>query len=145
MYLVSSCLVGVNCRYNGTNKENKFIVDLVKTGKAIAVCPELLAGLPTPRPSCEIIIDERGNRKVISRDNRDFTKKFALGAEKTLRIAKVIGIKKAILMPKSPSCGCGLIYNGAFSGKLIKGNGFTADLLLKNGIEVYTENDLDKM
>ena len=145
MYLVSSCLVGVNCRYNGTNKENKFIVDLVKKGNAIAVCPEQLAGLQTPRPSCEIIIDERGNRKVISRDNRDFTKEFALGAEKTLRIAKVVGIKKAILMSRSPSCGCGFIYNGLFSGEIIKGNGFTAELLLKNGIEVYTENDLDKL
>ncbi|MBZ9606301.1 DUF523 domain-containing protein [Clostridium estertheticum] len=145
MYLVSSCLAGVNCRYNGTNIENKVIADLVKKGNAIAVCPELLAGLHTPRPSCEIIIDEMGNKKVISKDKQDFTKEFVEGSEKTLRIAKVIGIKKAILLSKSPSCGCGFIYNGAFSGGLIKGYGFTAELLLKNGIEVYTENDLDKL
>lgn len=145
MYLVSSCLAGVNCRYNGSNSENKFILQLIKEGKAIALCPEQLAELPTPRPSCEIIIDESGNKKVVSKDGQDFTKEFVEGAEKTLAIAKVIGIKKAILQSKSPSCGCGFIYDGSFSGKLTKGNGLTVDRLISNGIKVYTENDLDKL
>jgi uncharacterized protein YbbK (DUF523 family) len=143
MYLVSSCLAGVNCRYDGKNSKNSVVVELVKSGKAIAVCPEQLAGLPTPRTSCEIIIDENGNKKVISKDEQDFTEKFTEGAEKTLKIAKVIGIRKAILKSKSPSCGYGFIYDGTFSGKLIKGNGLAAELLIKNGVEVYTENDLD--
>jgi uncharacterized protein YbbK (DUF523 family) len=145
MYLVSSCLAGVNCRYNGKSSENKTICELVKSGEAISICPEQLAGLPTPRPSCEIIIDESGNKKVISKDGKDFTKEFFEGAEKTLAIAKTIDIKKAILKSKSPSCGCGFTYDGTFSGKIIKGNGLATELLIKNGIEVYTENDLDEL
>lgn len=145
MYLVSACLAGINCRYDGENSENKIIVDLVKQGKAIPVCPEQLGGLPTPRVSCEIVIDDTGKRKVFSKLKQDFTKQFTKGAEETLRISKAMGVKKAILKAKSPSCGCGFIYDGTFSGKLIKGNGLTAELLIKNGIEVYTENDLKKI
>lgn len=145
MYLVSSCLAGVNCRYNGGNSEHRVILELVKRGEAIAVCPEQLAELPTPRPSCEIVIDEIGNKKVISKDGQDFTKEFIEGAKKTLAIAKAIGIKKAVLQSKSPSCGCGLIYDGTFSGRLIEGNGLTTEILIKNDIEVYTENNLDKL
>jgi uncharacterized protein YbbK (DUF523 family) len=145
MYLVSSCLAGVNCRYNGSNSKNEFILQLVKEGKAIALCPEQLAGLPIPRPCCEIIIDESGNKKVVGKDGQDFTKEFIEGAEKTLDIIKTIGIKKAILKSKSPSCGYGLIYDGNFSGKLIKGNGLTTEILINNGIKVYTENDLDRL
>ena len=145
LYLVSSCLAGVNCRYDGKDNKNKDIVELVRRGQAIPICPEQLGGLPTPRTSCEIVMDEMWNKKVISKDEQDFTKEFIEGAEKTLSIAKIIGVKKAILKAKSPSCGCGLIYDGTFSGKLIKGNGLTAELLIKNGIEVYTENDLDKL
>lgn len=145
MYLVSSCLVGINCRYNGGNSEHKAIVGLVNQGKAIPVCPEQLAGLSTPRSSCEIVIYENGDIKVISEDGQDFTKQFIEGAKKTLAIAKAIGIKKAILKSKSPSCGCGLIYDGTFSGNLIEGNGLVAELLIKNNVEVYTENDLDML
>ncbi|MCQ4923582.1 DUF523 domain-containing protein [Tissierella carlieri] len=145
MYLVSSCLVGINCRYNGGNSEHKAIVELVNQGKAIPVCPEQLAGLLTPRSSCEIVTYENGDIKVISKDGRDFTKQFIEGAKKTLAIAKAIGIKKAILKSKSPSCGCGLIYDGTFSGNLIEGNGLVAELLIKNNVEVYTENNLDML
>ncbi|MBE6066709.1 MAG: DUF523 domain-containing protein [Clostridium lundense] len=143
MYLVSSCLAGVNCRYDGDNSENKTILKLVKEGKAIAVCPEQLAGLPTPRVPCEIVVDENGNKKIVNKDGKDLTKEFMTGAEKALAVAKAIGIKIAILKSKSPSCGCGFIYDGTFSGKLIKGNGFTTEVLIKNGFEVYTENDLE--
>ncbi len=145
MYLVSACLAGVNCRYDGKNSENNVICELVKAGKAIAICPEQLAGLGTPRTSCEIVIDGMGNKKVISKNGQDLTEKFALGAERALEISKVIGIKKAILKSKSPSCGCGLIHDGTFTGQLINGTGLTAELLIKNDIEVCSENDLDKL
>lgn len=141
MYLVSSCLAGINCRYDGKNSENSAIVELVKRGEAIAVCPEKLGGLCTPRASCEICTDEKGNKVVINKAGEDLTSEYKKGAEKTLAIAKVLGIKKAILKSKSPSCGCKHIYDGTFSRKLIEGNGITAELLIKNGIEVCNESD----
>jgi uncharacterized protein YbbK (DUF523 family) len=144
MYLVSSCLAGIDCRYNGTNTENEFVVELVKRGLAIPVCPEQLGGLTTPRACCEIIINENGEKKIISKDGRDFTKEYIDGAEKTLAIAKTLGIKKAILQSRSPSCGCGKIYDGTFSGRFKKGNGLTVELLTQNGIKVYTEDELSE-
>lgn len=143
MYLVSSCLVGIDCRYDGGSNTNKAIVELVKQGKAFPMCPEQLAGLSTPRTCCEIVGYHSDDRKVMSKDGRDVTKEFTEGAEKTLSIAKVMGIEAAILKSKSPSCGCGLIYDGTFSGTTIKGNGLAAELLIKNGIEVFTELDFD--
>lgn len=145
MYLVSACLAGINCRYNGGNSKNKFISQLVEQGKAIPVCPELLGGLKIPRVCCEIITDETGNKKVLSKDGKEFTKEFVDGAKKTLKIAQIVKTEIAILKSRSPSCGYGFIYNGNFSGELIKGNGFTADLLIKNGITVYTEKDVLKL
>lgn len=144
MYLVSSCLAGIRCRYDGKCSENEHIIEMVKQGKAIPVCPEVLAGLPIPRPCCEIASLDGDNIKVISKEGKDVTKEFLTGAEKALEIAKIVGVKKAILKSKSPSCGCGQIYDGTFSGKLIPGNGLTADLLIKNGIEVLTENDMER-
>ena len=145
MYLVSSCLAGVNCRYDGKSNENKVVQELVKQGKAIAVCPEQLSGLPVPRPCCEIINNNNGSIKVVNEYGKDLTDAFIRGAEKTLEIAGIIGAEKAVLKSKSPSCGCGFIYDGTFSGKLKEGNGLTAELLIKNGIEVYTENDVAKL
>lgn len=142
MYIISSCLAGISCRYDGESSENQYVIELVRQGKAMPVCPELLGGLPVPRVCCEIIEDERGEQRVVSSEGRDFTREFALGAEKTLEIARIIGAKKAILKSKSPSCGCGLVYDGTFSGRLIEGNGLTAELLMENGIEVITESDL---
>ena len=142
IYLVSACLAGCKCKYNGESNEIKVIVEMVERGQAIPVCPELLGGLDTPRASCEIITEEMGNRKVISCEGKDLTKEFSLGAKKTLLIGKTKGITKAILKSKSPSCGYKFIYDGTFSGKLIPGNGFTTDLLIKNGIEVFSENDI---
>lgn len=141
MYIVSSCLAGINCRYNGKSYENEYIVNLVNKGKAIPLCPEVLGGLSTPRPPSEIIIDENGKKKVVTNEGIDITKEFLLGGEKFLKVAKALGINKAILKSKSPSCGHNCIYDGSFSGNLIKGNGITCDLLLENGIKVYSEND----
>lgn len=145
MYLVSACLARVNCRYNGSNSANSVIQELIKQGKAIAICPEQLGGLPTPRACCELIVDKSDTRKIVSKDGQEFTNKFIEGAEKTLAIAKIIGIKKAILHSRSPSCGYGIIYDGTFSGKFKEGNGLTAKSLVKNGIKVYTKDDLDKL
>lgn len=141
MYIVSACLAGVNCRYDGKNNLDKRILELVKRGEAILVCPEQLGGLTTPRDPSEIVY-ENGIIKVKSIKNKDVTDNFERGAVEVLKLAKEIGTEKAILKSKSPSCGCGIIYDGTFSGKLIQGNGVTAKLLIKNGIEVLTEEDL---
>lgn len=141
MILISACLAGINCKYNGGNNSNDKIIELVKKGDAILVCPEQLGGLKTPRTPAEIkIID--GVRKVITKDGVDVTPEYMKGAIEVLELAKKFNITKAILKSKSPSCGCGKIYDGNFSSNLIAGNGMTTELLLQNGIEVITENDL---
>jgi uncharacterized protein YbbK (DUF523 family) len=139
MYIVSACLAGIPCRYDGDSNENKIVLELVRQGKAIPVCPEVLGGLSTPRVPCEIIEDKNGIKKVINKEGKECTKEFIEGAEKTLAIAKAVGANKAILKSKSPSCGLGFIYDGTFSGKLREGNGLTAELLSKHGIAVCTE------
>ncbi|MCW3807624.1 DUF523 domain-containing protein [Plebeiibacterium marinum] len=140
MYLISSCLVGVNCRYNGTSTCEAFLKKLIDEGKAISVCPEVLAGLPTPRESCEIIT-ESPSVKVKSKTGSDFTKEFKTGASKVLEICKQYKVTTAILQSRSPSCGFGKIYSGEFDGKLIEGNGVTADLLFENSIKIYNESN----
>lgn len=142
IYLVSACLAGENCRYDGKNSRNEAVVELVRQGKAIPVCPEQLGGLPTPRCPCEIVRAGDGSIRVMSRDGRDLTREFYAGAEKALAIAKAHGVRKAILKSKSPSCGCGQVYDGTFSGRLTEGHGVTAKLLMDNQIEVCTEDDL---
>ncbi|OCL25699.1 hypothetical protein U472_15335 [Orenia metallireducens] len=145
MYLVSACLAGINCRYDGGNSKNEFVTKLVEEGKALPVCPEILGGLETPRVCCEIIVDESRDEKIISKDGENFTNEFIKGARKTLEIAKIIGAEIAILQSRSPSCGYGFVYDGEFSGQLRKGNGFTADLLVRNNIAIYTDNDIEKL
>jgi len=140
MYLVSSCLIGINCRYNGTSSTNERLRTLVKEGKAMALCPELLANLPIPRESCEIT-QRGGQRYVLGKSGKDYTQAFVDGAAKTLDKCRLAGVTKAILQSRSPSCGFGKIYDGTFTGQLMPGNGLTAELLSANGIEVYTEAD----
>lgn len=140
MYLVSSCLAGINCRYNGSNSVDEDIKKLVEEGKAIPVCPEVFSGLKIPRQCCEIVICN-GEKKVLTEDGKDLTKEFLEGAKKTLDIAKILNVEKAILQSRSPSCGYGTIYDGTFTGNLIEGYGFTAKLLEKEGIKIYTENN----
>ncbi len=141
MYIISACLAGINCRYDGKNSGIVELEKLVKDGKAIALCPEVLGGLSIPRVSCEIILDDKGQKRVKTKDGNDVTDRFIDGAQKTLDIARILGTKVAILKSKSPSCGIGQVYDGTFSGNLIEGNGFTAELLIKNGVEVYSENN----
>ncbi|HHW57727.1 MAG TPA: DUF523 domain-containing protein [Clostridia bacterium] len=136
MYLVSACLAGVNCKYDGGNNGKEEIKKLIEEGKAILVCPEQLGGLPTPRLPSEI----RGDR-VFDIKGKEVTENFYRGAYETLKIAKMYGIREAIFKAKSPSCGCGKIYDGTFSGKLVEGDGITTRILKKNGITVMTEQD----
>lgn len=141
MILVSACLAGINCKYNGGNNYNEKVFNLVKEGKAIPVCPEQLGGLTTPREPSEIkIID--GKRYVINKEGIDVTEEFEKGAEEVLALVKKLDIKKAILQTRSPSCGRGKIYSGNFDRNLVDGNGILADLLLKNGIEVINSDDI---
>lgn len=137
MILVSACLCGVNCKYNGKNNLNEEMLELLKRGEALLICPEQMGGLETPRRPSEIRIIN-GETKVFMDDGRDVTDNYKKGAEEVLRLAKELNIKKAILKKKSPSCGCGEIYDGTFTGTLTNGNGITAALLLDNGIEVET-------
>lgn len=137
MKLCSSCLLGIRCRYDGKSKPDKKIIGLSRKEALIPVCPEQLGGLPTPRENSEI----KGKR-VITASGKDKTENMKKGAEETLKIAKLFNIKQAILKQKSPSCGCGKIYDGTFSRKLIKGDGVTTALLKKNGIKVVSEEEL---
>ena len=141
MILISACLAGINCKYNGENNGNEKVMELIKNEKTILVCPEQLGGLKTPRIPAEIKIIN-GEKRVITKDGIDVTLEYTSGANEVLELAKRFNITKAILKSKSPSCGCGQIYDGNFSNNLIIGNGITADLLIKNGIEVITEKDL---
>lgn len=134
--LVSACLAGVNCKYDGGNNENVKIMELIKKGNVILVCPEQLGGLPTPR-----VPAERINDKVLTKESYDVTAEYNRGALETLRLAKKLNIKKAVLKSRSPSCGKNKIYDGSFSHTLTVGDGVTAQLLKENGIEVYTEED----
>ena len=141
MILVSACLAGINCKYNGGNNYNEKVFNLVKEGKAIPVCPEQLGGLTTPRKPSEIKIVD-GKRYVINKEGIDVTEEFEKGAEEVLALVKKLDIKKAILQTRSPSCGKGKIYSGNFDRNLVDGNGILADLLLKNGIEVINSDDI---
>ena len=140
MILVSACLVGLNCKYNGNNNYNKYVAELVKNGKAIPLCAEQLGGLNTPRIPSEIKC-VNGERKVFDKNGKDVTAEFQIGAKEVLDFVKRMNIKKAILKGKSPSCGIGEIYDGYFNNKLVHGNGVLAQLLIDNGIEVINSDD----
>ena len=130
--IISACLAGEECRYGCHAKPNLQMIELVKSGKAISLCPEQLGGLSTPRPAAEI----QSNEKVLTIDENDVSDEYALGAQEAWNQTKNFTIKKAYLKSKSPMCGFGQIYDGSFSGKLIKGNGVFAALLIRLGIEI---------
>lgn len=136
MIIVSACLAGVECRYNGSSYAFPEIVEMVSQGKAIPICPEILAGLPTPRPPVE-----QYKGKIISLNGEDWTDQYVSGARIGLEIAVASRCQKAILKSKSPTCGLGQIYDGTFSGKLVSGDGIFSKLLKENGIEVCTEEN----
>lgn len=140
--LVSACLYGEACRYDGKSCAccDKHFLDLKEKGVLVPVCPEVLGGLDTPRNPCEII-----GERVISKNGDDCTEKYLHGAKRTLEIAEKVKPDFCILKSKSPSCGTGKIYDGSFSGKLTDGNGITARLLISHGYRVYDENDIPEI
>ena len=136
-YVVSACLAGRHCKYNGGSNPCAQAIRLVKEGKALPVCPESLSGLPCPRePS------ERSGGKFFSKSGKEITEEFCKGAEIALKISLESGAKKAIVKSRSPSCGLGSIYDGSFTGKLISGNGIWTESLLRNGFVIFTEENL---
>lgn len=136
--LVSACLLGVNCKYDGTNNENEKVFEYLKDKEIIPICPEVWGGLTTPRDPSEI-----KNNRVYSNKGKDVTANFQKGALESLNLAKKLGVKKALLKAKSPSCGSGIIYDGNFNGTKIEGDGITSQLLKENGFEIITELDLN--
>lgn len=135
--LVSACLLGVACRYDGKSKPNEDVIALMNKYNLIPFCPEITGGLSTPRHPSEIVDD-----KVLNDIGEDVTAQYNKGAEEALRIAKMYNCKYAILKEKSPSCGKGKIHNGKFDGGYVEGNGVTAKLFLENGIEVLGESEI---
>lgn len=136
--LVSACLLGVACRYDGKSKPNEDIIKLMDKYHLIPFCPEITGGLPTPRHPSEIV----GN-KVLNNIGEDVTTQYKKGALEALKIAKLYDCKYAILKEKSPSCGKGKIHNGKFDGGYIEGDGITARLLKENGIKVFGESEIE--
>ena len=137
MILCSACLLGIRCRYDALSKVNNKILSFLKKEILIPVCPEQLGGLSTPRECCEI----RENR-VVSRSGKDLTENFVKGAQETFYIAQLLNIKMAIFKQYSPSCGCGKIYDGTFTGRIIQGDGITTSFLKRNDIVVISEEEL---
>jgi uncharacterized protein YbbK (DUF523 family) len=141
MKLVSACLLGVNCNFEGKNWLNTQLKEEFARGGLFPVCPEVLGGLSVPRVPAEIVGGDgsdvlAGKAKVLNMQGVDVTAHFLKGANTALAIAKSVGAKEALLIEKSPSCGCGKIFDGSFSDKFIVGDGVTAALLKKNGIKV---------
>ena len=136
--LVSACLLGVRCRYDGKSKPHPAVDRLMEQHTLIPVCGEILGGLPTPRVSAE-----RQGARVVTADGRDVTAAYRRGAEEVLRLAERYGCTAAILKERSPSCGSGRIYDGTFTGTLTDGWGVTAELLRDHGICVIGESEAE--
>ncbi len=146
-YIISACLVGENCKYNGGNNSHPKVKEIFEKGHSIALCPEVLGGFGVPREKTEI--QDGGGANVLcgksvveSETGKDVTLGFIRGAQKAYACADEKGITSAILKARSPSCGCGEIYDGSFSRTLRQGNGVLAQLLLDNGFTVVTEEDV---
>lgn len=133
----SACLLGMKCRYDGSSKLNSEAMKLARKEFLIPICPEQIGGLPTPREA-----SEQKEDMVVTESGLNVTANFLEGARGILYLAKLLNVKEAILKQKSPSCGCGQIPDGTFSGKIIQGDGVTTTLLKKNGVRVISEDDI---
>jgi uncharacterized protein YbbK (DUF523 family) len=141
MVIISSCLAGASCRYDGRSVPDASCVCLVKKGKAKIACPEMMGGLLSPRDPCEIVGGDghdvlAGKARILDKKGVDCTQAFLLGAQKFLEYLQMQGADMVYLKAKSPSCGAGEIYDGTFTGTLKAGDGVTAALLKKNGIKI---------
>ena len=135
--LVSACLLGRNCKYNGGNNRNEKVIRFLEGKEIIPVCPEVAAGMPVPRLPVEI-----RDGRIISIEGKDLDDVYRKGIKRTLAPLDLEDIDLAILKAKSPTCGVHEIYDGTFSGKKIKGQGFLAAALMEEGVYVIDENDL---
>ena len=138
--LISACLLGLRCRYDGGEKALPGLERLLSRCNAIPVCPEQLGGLPTPRPPAE-----RRGEWVVNHLGEDVTDAFERGAGQTCRIAGLCGTKIALLKARSPSCGVDRIYDGSFTGRTVPGSGVTAEALRHMGVDVYDETRLEAL
>lgn len=138
--LVSACLLGVCCRYDGRSVPCQPLLDALPRLRLVPVCPEILGGLPTPR-----VPSERQGERVMSKAGADVTAAYQKGAQEALRLARLFGCRKALLKERSPSCGRGQIYDGSFSGRLVSGSGTAAQLLEQNGIAIFGESQLEEL
>ncbi|MBO1329661.1 DUF523 domain-containing protein [Streptomyces sp. VRA16 Mangrove soil] len=139
--LVSACLRGVPCRFDARAKESEEAAELAVGRRIVSFCPEVAGGLATPRRPAEIVGGDGhavldGTARVIEDTGRDVTAAFVAGAERALAAARQQGCTEALLMPRSPSCGRGAVYDGSFGGEWVAGDGVTAALLERNGIRV---------
>ena len=137
--LISACLLGCTCRYDGASKAHPAALSLMEKYQLIPVCPEQLGGLPTPRSPAE-----RRGEKVVTKEG-DVTAQYRWGAEEALRLADLFGCDTAVLKERSPSCGSGTIYDGTFTKTLIPGDGVTAQLLKEAGITVIGESEIETL
>lgn len=143
-FIASACLAGINCTHSAQNNLKPAIRRMVREGLAITVCPEVMGGMEIPRETSEIIGGEgkdvlSGSARVFTASGKDVTKKFLIGSERALGMAKKFHIKKALLKSNSPACGAGHIYDGTFTGNLKKGDGVFAALLVISGIKIHAE------
>ena len=140
--LISACLAGINCKFNGENNllDRGVLDEISKKYHLLFVCPEVFGGLSTPREPAEM----KGGL-VVTKTAKDVSENFKFGAEICLKIAKLNGCKKAILKARSPSCGSGQIYDGSFTKKLIFGDGIAAKMLKENDILVFSEDEIGRL
>ena len=138
--LVSACLRGSRCRYDGGAKPDARVIALGAEHELVPVCPERLGGLEAPREPSEI-----SGGRVFGRDGRDVTAEFELGARRALEAARRFGCRCAILKERSPSCGSSAVYDGSFSGRVVPGAGVAAALLMENGVRVFSEENFEKL
>lgn len=138
--LVSACLLGACCRYDGAARPQRDVQALARRHQLVPVCPEQLGGLATPRPPAE-----RRGGAVMTKSGADVTEQYRRGAEEAWKLCCLLGCEAAILKERSPSCGYGRIYDGSFAGRLVPGNGVTAELLCAHGIPVYGESQIQDL
>jgi len=142
--LVSACLLGLPTRFDGGHHRDPVVLGLAETFTLIPVCPEQLGGLGTPRPPAEVqnVAGAEGSAQVLRRDGADVSDEFRRGAEAVVAVARLVGAQAAVLKARSPSCGVGETYDGTFTRTLRASSGITADLLGREGLELYTEEDI---
>lgn len=141
--VISACLLGIRCRYDGGDSRNEIAIKQGRKYELIPVCPEESGGLPTPRPPAEIVGGDGGDvldgkAKVMTADGMDVTEAYLKGAYHALQVAQSNEATHVVLKARSPSCGCGNIYDGTFSGTLMSGDGVTTALLKRHGITVIS-------